>query len=174
MPPPGVLETVDELNDGRIIAFDGIGDVNFSDVAAFQVFLLKADAGAAQIGFGGDAAEVVFDGGVTAIGRQKSGMIKSVVLAAFAGKVLANAYAAGDVALQQGRLRLQAVALGAQGAGAFARRLPDLIDEGQVRREEQGEGDGDRFFPNRPSHVHGQVVEYQAVNCTVILSPVDC
>ena len=82
-----------------------------------------------------------------------------------------NAFAAGDIALQQARLCFQAVALGGQRFRAFARRLPELIDERQVRRKEQGESHGDRFFPNCPGHVHGQVVEYQAVNCTVILSP---
>ena len=74
-----MLQAVDELDDGGIIAFDGFGDVNFGDVAAFQFFLFEANAGAAQIGFGGDAAEVVFDGGVAAIRGQKSGVIKSVV-----------------------------------------------------------------------------------------------
>ena len=87
----GVLEAVDELNDRGIIAFDGLGDVNFGDVAAFQLLLFETDAGAAQIGFGGDGAEVVFDGGVAIVGGKKRVVVEIIVFLPFSGEILTNA-----------------------------------------------------------------------------------
>jgi hypothetical protein len=101
-----VLEAVDELNDGGIIAFDGVRDVNFGDVAAFQIFLFETDAGAAQIGFGGDGTEVVFDGGVAVVRGEKGVVIKIIILLPFSGEILANGCAAGDITLQQACLNL--------------------------------------------------------------------
>ena len=138
----------------------------------FSSFCLKADAGAAQIGFGGDGAEVVFDGGVAVVRGRETRCDKNYRIRCPSPERSWRIRSPRATSpFSRAGLFLQAVALGGQGFGAFARRIPDLVDERQVRREEQRESDGDHFFPNCPGHVHGQVVEYQAVNCTVILSP---
>src|SRR5271167_2699893 len=105
-----MFQTVNELNDGRIIAFHGVGYIDFSDVPSLELLLFETDAGTAQIGLGRDASQVLFNRRVAVVRGQKRAVIKIVVFLPFSSEIRANRVATFDVALQQAGLPLQTVA----------------------------------------------------------------